>query len=180
MPAHDIADADDIRIGRLRCDEPSGVGTVERHAGDEAARDTRRAVEAREPAAFLQRMVVRPAGLDMHGRDDVLVRGIGAIIRNAVIAQDRREAAENRLAAGRARCFQPGMAVQRQVPEMVVRVDDRPVVTHAHRRASRPEISSRARISEPNMMERQPGEALTTVISAVVVTSRMAPGMVPA
>jgi hypothetical protein len=30
------------------------------------------------------------------------------------------------------------------------------------------------------MMDRQPGEALTTVIKAVVVTSRIAPGIVPA
>ncbi len=52
---------------------------------------------------------------------------------------------------------------------------------YRHRRAdSRPESSSRPRISEPNRMLRQPGDALTTVIRAVIVTSRIAPGIVPA
>ena len=125
-------------------------------------------------------MGVGPAGLDMHGGDDVLVFGVPTIIFHAVIPQNRREATVDHLAAPAPRLLQPGMATQREVPEMVVRVDDRPVVAACHRRASRPETSSSARISVPNMIERQPGEALTTVISAVVVTSRMAPGMVPA
>ena len=180
VPAHDIADADDVRIGRLHFEQAKDIGTVEGDAGDIAPRDARRAVEPVQPAAFLQRMRVRPAGLDMHRGDDGLPRGIGAVFGNAVVLQDRREAAIDHLAAGRPRPFQPGMTPERKIPEMMVRVDDRPAVTHRHRRASRPEMSSSARISVPNIIERQPGEALTTVISAVVVTSRIAPGMVPA
>jgi hypothetical protein len=33
---------------------------------------------------------------------------------------------------------------------------------------------------EPKMMLRQPGDAFTTVMSAVIVTSRIDPGIVPA
>ena len=35
-------------------------------------------------------------------------------------------------------------------------------------------------MSDPNRMLRQPGEALTTVMRAVIVTRRTAPGMEPA
>ena len=54
----------------------------------------------------------------------------------------------------------------------------------AGRRHRRPPHGRRAGAgrgsSEPNRMLRQPGEALTTVIRAVMVTSSSAPGMVPA
>ena len=44
---------------------------------------------------------------------------------------------------------------------------------------SRPDSGSMARIRQPRITLRQPAEALTTVISAVIVTSRTAPAMVP-
>lgn len=116
----------------------------------------------------------------MHRCNHILAGSIGAIIVDAIVAQDRCQASENHLLAGSSGLLQPGMALQAEVPEMVMRVNHRPVVALRHRRASRPETSRRARIKVPNMIERQPGEALTTVISAVVVTSRIAPGMVPA
>ena len=47
-------------------------------------------------------------------------------------------------------------------------------------RVSRPENTSKPRVSQPKRMLRQPGYALTTVISAVTVTSSSAPAIVPA
>ncbi|EGE60675.1 hypothetical protein RHECNPAF_1360053 [Rhizobium etli CNPAF512] len=180
MPAQNIADADHAGVFRFRLEQARGIRPVERNAGDITAGYAGTAVEAVQPAALFQRVGNRPAGLHMHRRNDVLSRGIGAIIVDAVITQDRSEVSHHHLVAGFARFLKPGMALQAEVPEVVVRVDHRPVIALGHRRASRPETSSRARISVPNMIERQPGEALTTVISAVVVTSRIAPGMVPA
>ena len=44
---------------------------------------------------------------------------------------------------------------------------------------SRPDNGSMPRIRQPRMTLRQPSEAFTTVISAVIVTSKTAPAIVP-
>jgi hypothetical protein len=44
---------------------------------------------------------------------------------------------------------------------------------------SRPDNGSIAKIRQPRITLRQPSEAFTTVISAVIVTSRTAPAIVP-
>ncbi len=48
------------------------------------------------------------------------------------------------------------------------------------RRDSRPDRRRSPRINDPKRMLRQPGEALTTVIKAVIVTSSAEPGIDPA
>ena len=56
---------------------------------------------------------------------------------------------------------------------------DRERRAHSQRDWSRPDNGSIAKIRQPRITLRQPSEAFTTVISAVIVTSSTAPAIVP-
>ncbi len=130
-PAEDIADADDARERRLGVEQGVAIGRRERHVGDIAAGDAAGLVEALQPLRLADAVVRPPARLDVDRRDDGLPRRVPSVVGGEVVAPERGEIAEAAmvvLARG-----QPRMAAHRQVPMVMVRVDDRPGMAAAHR-----------------------------------------------
>ena len=123
VPAQDVADADDAIEGRLRIEEGRARrASPAAHARRSAPR--RRPPCRASPASASRRgNRPRPARLDMHGGDDVLAGGIAQIIVGQIVLPERSKVAEP-AALGRSRA-QPGMPVEAEVPEMMMRIDDR-------------------------------------------------------
>jgi hypothetical protein len=81
--------------------------------------------------AFASCRLIQPAGLDkgigghgldMHRADDVIVRGVGAIVPKQVVPRDQLEVAEHTVAAGLV--LEPRIVVAAaKIPEVVVSVD---------------------------------------------------------
>src|SRR5277367_6558929 len=121
VPVDDVADAAHFRKTQVLDDDFFSVGLLKLDAGDDAAR---------EP--FAVRCLLQPASLDqwigrhrldVHRADDVVVRGVGAIVPEEIVARDRLEVAEHAL-AGRL-VLKPGIVIAAaEVPEVVVSVDD--------------------------------------------------------
>ena len=97
------------------------VGLVKLDAGDDGAGKPIAVRRRLQPPGFDD--WVGRHGLDVHRADKVVVRGVGAIVPEEVIARDRLEVAEHSF-AGRL-VLKPGIVVAAaEVPEVVVRVDD--------------------------------------------------------
>ena len=128
VPADDVADADHAIERRLRVEEGSGPGACQRHMRDKAGCHAAAAIERLEPAGLAEAIVVDPARLDMHGGDDVLAARIGKIVLDEVVALDRVDVADRVPLVRR----EPGVPFQAQVPKMVMRIDDRTVISIPH------------------------------------------------
>ena len=74
VPAEPGAYADHAIIARLRGDGRFGAGGFQRHGGDVAVGDAVRLVQRLQPSRFLHRRRRVPAGLDVHGGDQVSAR----------------------------------------------------------------------------------------------------------
>ena len=75
-----------------------------------------------------------PLGLDIDGLDDVEAGAVAAVVRRHVAAPEARIVAVAE--RDRLRIAEPGVVVARQVPEMLVRVDDRQLVARFHGRSA--------------------------------------------
>ena len=173
MPGQDVPEPGDAGMAGLLGDTLNRVGAREVHARDVAGGDDD-PVEAVEPRGLPSRQVVGDAGLDMHGGGDPVARQSVSVIGGQPVAGERAGGLPLR------RPVEPGMCARDPRPEVMMGVDDGPGPAGYRRASSRPETSSSPRISVPKMMLRQPAEASTIVMSADAVTSRSAPGMVPA
>ena len=76
-----------------------------------------------EPLRLVERTVRIPGGLDVYGRDDVVSFGVVEIVSRQVVAPQRGDIAGT-VGGGR----EPGMAVEAEVPQMMMRIDDGAVI----------------------------------------------------
>ena len=79
-----------------------------------------------QPARLLRRLRRIKAGVDMHGFDDVLVGRVGKIVVEQIGFGDRCDIAGD--ACRQRPCAQPGIGKAFEIPEMVVRIDNREIV----------------------------------------------------
>src|SRR5690606_25832433 len=100
---------------------------VEPGLRDDRVAEVRALADLADPAGLAQRVGRVGLGLDVDRPDDVLAGAVAPVVPGEVVAADRRVVAvaerDRRLVA------QPGMAVGREVPEMMMGVDDRQIVT---------------------------------------------------
>ena len=126
VPCEDITNAAHASKPGLPCDEISGIARSERHLCDIAHGHAVLMGERIEPAGFADAIGRVPAGLAMHGRNDVLIGGRYAIIARQMRAANRREVAEA-VAIARGGT-EPGVTTEREVPEMMMGIDDRSAI----------------------------------------------------
>ena len=86
--------------------------------------------ELRQPARLADGIGTIPFRLDVHGADDAMAAGVGAIVRRQVGAAERAVVA---VAEHHRLILQPGIGVALEVPEMLVRVDNGEIVVVRHR-----------------------------------------------
>ena len=112
-------------------DRPSGLGgkdighvvAVEPGLGDANAGQALGGIQVGQPIGFGHRAGRVELGLDMYGGDDVVQGGIGPEIRRQIVAADRAVVAVAE--RDRPRVAEPRVVVMVEVPEMLVRIDDR-------------------------------------------------------
>ena len=74
-----------------------------------------------EPESLAEAVVRAPQGFDMRRRDDIVSPGVAEIILRQVVAPQWREVAD---------ASEPRVTPEFQVPEMVMRIDDRTVLEY--------------------------------------------------
>src|SRR5205085_6190643 len=117
------ADTAHQRAGRLRGDDFLSIVRVEPGMRDDGAGKAVLRVDLAEPAGFAELVGAIPFGLAMHGRQDVMAGSIAPVIRRQIILLERSVVAhEERLVLGAA---QPGVLAEPQIPQMMMRVDQR-------------------------------------------------------
>jgi hypothetical protein len=121
-PTQDIANADHARKARLRLDQSRRLRARQRDVNDIALRDAIRFVECFEPPRFTKAVVARPTGFHMNAGDDVLPRRVATIVLRQVVAFERRNVPETATLAGAD--GEPRMAIEAQVPKMMMGVDE--------------------------------------------------------
>jgi hypothetical protein len=121
-PTQDIANADHTRKALLRLDQSRRLRARQRDVNDIALRDAIRFVERFEPPRFTETVVARPTGFHMNAGDDVLPRRVATIVLRQVVTFERRNVPETATLAGAD--GEPRMAIEAQVPKMMMGVDE--------------------------------------------------------
>ncbi len=120
-----VADAADAWERDMAREHRFDLGIVEAPAGDDAVREAFRGDHLGEPAALADRVARVPLGLDEDRLDDVMPGSVAEVVGRHVVAPERAVVAiaeRDRLGIA-----QPRQIVAREIPEVLVRIDDRQV-----------------------------------------------------
>jgi len=115
--------ADEIKTG-LRLKHAGGVGAIERRVRHRHRGQARSLPERRQPAGLGDGIPAVPLRFDMNGRRHVPALRIGRVLLRQIAVSQRPRIAVTKRARWRL-VLQPGIAPTAEIPEMLMRVDDR-------------------------------------------------------
>ncbi|MNG02173.1 hypothetical protein D3C84_851850 [compost metagenome] len=125
-----VANAAHALVTRLLGHDRDGVGMVQPGLRHDCIRYAVTGGQLLDEAGFADRVLRVPFGLDVHRLHDVMMTGIGEVILGKIATLERTVITVAKRDAGLGR--QPGMVIDRRVPEVMMGVDDRstPQFTH--------------------------------------------------
>ncbi|MNR06281.1 hypothetical protein D3C85_1223460 [compost metagenome] len=125
-----VANAAHALVTRLLGHYRNGVGMVQPGLGDDCIRYAVAGRQLFDEAGFANRVLRVPFGLDIHRLHHIMRTGIGEVILRKIATLERTVITVAKRDVGLGR--QPGMAIDRRVPEVMMGVDDRsiPKLTH--------------------------------------------------
>ena len=129
MPAQDLADAAHVGLRAVGLQHRFRVRLLQARVGDDPVGEAALVGDALQPAGLGGRVVLQKTRLDMDRLDQIYAGHVRQIVVEQIVADERRGAAEHHFAGA---VGEPGIATRAQVPEMMVGVDDRPVIEAGH------------------------------------------------
>ena len=129
MPAQDLADTAHVGLRAVGLQHRFRVRLLQARVGDDPVGEAALVGDALQPAGLGGRVVLQKTRLDMDRLDQIYAGHVRQIVVEQIVADERRGAAEHHLAGA---VGEPRIATGLEIPEVMVGVDDRPVIEAGH------------------------------------------------
>ena len=129
VPAQNLADAAHVALRAVRFQHRAGVRLLEAGVSHDPVGEAMLVGDGLQPACLGGRVVPQKTRLDVDRLHQVDAGHVGPVVGEQVVADERRRAAEHHLARA---VGQPRVTARVQLPEMMVGIDDRPVIEAGH------------------------------------------------